>query len=230
MNNLRGSDPITSDVQPNQHRLGDGGRSGAGSPGAAGQHPHEPPKRLVDGRRFCSLPAGDGDAARWKWMRTIPRIRLCILGHHLEQLADGAGHLHRVPEHFAFRTVGAQTAGDPQNRLVGWAGPRPANCRAVSRRPGARPRGSTLCDMRARWLFLVPPAACRRRSSRRSLTADSAIHPQEEKIVEEVSAGRIRAIIERLVSFGTRNTMSSQDDPERGIGAARKWIFDQFQS
>lgn len=32
----------------------------------------------------------------------------------------------------------------------------------------------------------------------------------------------------RLVAFGTRHTLSSQDDPVRGIGAARDWIFDQL--
>ncbi len=32
-----------------------------------------------------------------------------------------------------------------------------------------------------------------------------------------------------LVSFGTRHTLSTQDDPNRGIGAARDWIRDRFQ-
>jgi len=56
------------------------------------------------------------------------------------------------------------------------------------------------------------------------------IQPQVKKIAEEVSAERIRATIEKLVSFGTRNTLSAQDDPQHGIGAARKWIFAEFQS
>ena len=60
--------------------------------------------------------------------------------------------------------------------------------------------------------------------------AETVVNPQVKKIVDEVSEDRIRAIIAKLVSFGTRNLMSSQDDPERGIGAARKWIFAQFQS
>jgi Zn-dependent M28 family amino/carboxypeptidase len=60
--------------------------------------------------------------------------------------------------------------------------------------------------------------------------AETAANPQVKKIVDEVSEDRIRAIIAKLVSFGTRNLMSSQDDPEHGIGAARKWIFEQFQS
>jgi len=57
-----------------------------------------------------------------------------------------------------------------------------------------------------------------------------AVNPQVRKIVDEVSEDRIRAIVQKLVSFGTRNTMSSQDDPQRGIGAARQWIFQEFQS
>src|SRR6266567_4752736 len=62
-------------------------------------------------------------------------------------------------------------------------------------------------------------------------TADEkALNPQVRMIVDEVSEARIKAIIERLVGFGTRNTMSAQDDPERGIGAARQWIFKEFES
>ena len=32
---------------------------------------------------------------------------------------------------------------------------------------------------------------------------------------------RLKANVEKLVSFGTRHTLSSPDDPKRGIGAAR---------
>ena len=39
----------------------------------------------------------------------------------------------------------------------------------------------------------------------------------------EVSEARLRADIEKLVSFGTRHTLSSQTDKKRGIGAARRW-------
>ena len=46
----------------------------------------------------------------------------------------------------------------------------------------------------------------------------------------EISADRIHDTIQKLVSFGTRHTLSSQDDPVRGIGAARKWIYAQFES
>ncbi len=49
------------------------------------------------------------------------------------------------------------------------------------------------------------------------------------KMLKEVSAKRIEADIRKLVSFGTRNTLSEQDNPTRGIGAARDWIFSEFQ-
>jgi Peptidase family M28 len=48
------------------------------------------------------------------------------------------------------------------------------------------------------------------------------------KMLKEVSAKRIEADIRKLVSFGTRNTLSEQDNPIRGIGAARDWLFDEF--
>jgi Peptidase family M28 len=48
------------------------------------------------------------------------------------------------------------------------------------------------------------------------------------KMLKEVSAKRIETDIRKLVSFGSRNTNSSQDNPTRGIGAARDWLFDEF--
>lgn len=50
-----------------------------------------------------------------------------------------------------------------------------------------------------------------------------------QKMIREISAKRIEADIRKLVSFGTRNTLSEQDNPTRGIGAARDWIFGEFQ-
>ena len=40
---------------------------------------------------------------------------------------------------------------------------------------------------------------------------------------QAVSEARLRADVAKLVSFGTRHTLSSQDHPKRGIGAARRW-------
>src|SRR5262245_14588961 len=47
-------------------------------------------------------------------------------------------------------------------------------------------------------------------------------------IVREIDARNIEATIRKLVSFGTRNTLSEQNDPKRGIGAARDWLYDEF--
>jgi hypothetical protein len=48
-------------------------------------------------------------------------------------------------------------------------------------------------------------------------------------IVAPVSAARMKATVEKLVSFGTRHTLSSQTDPKRGIGAALDWTQGQFR-
>lgn len=53
--------------------------------------------------------------------------------------------------------------------------------------------------------------------------------PSITKMMDEVSAKRLEADIRSLVGFGTRNTLSSQTDPKRGIGAARDWIYTEFQ-
>ncbi|HEX7774253.1 MAG TPA: hypothetical protein VF435_17640, partial [Pyrinomonadaceae bacterium] len=47
-------------------------------------------------------------------------------------------------------------------------------------------------------------------------------------IVRDIDARNIEATIRKLVSFGTRNTLSDQNDPKRGIGAARDWLYAEF--
>ena len=54
------------------------------------------------------------------------------------------------------------------------------------------------------------------------------LNPEIQKMIKEISAKRIEADIRKLVSFGTRNTLSEQDNPTRGIGAARDWLFAEF--
>lgn len=48
-------------------------------------------------------------------------------------------------------------------------------------------------------------------------------------IIEAVSPDRIEADIRKLVSFGTRNTLSDTVSDTRGIGAARRWIKSEFK-
>lgn len=52
--------------------------------------------------------------------------------------------------------------------------------------------------------------------------------PVIEAMVNEVSADSLQSYIKTLVSFGTRNTLSTQTDNKRGIGAARKWVLGKF--
>jgi len=56
----------------------------------------------------------------------------------------------------------------------------------------------------------------------------SARQQSVARIVREIDARNIERTIRKLVSFGTRNTLSLQNDPNRGIGAARDWLFSEF--
>ncbi len=54
---------------------------------------------------------------------------------------------------------------------------------------------------------------------------DTRIHD----VVASVSASRLEADITKLVSFGTRSTLSDTLSQTRGIGAARRWIKTEFE-
>jgi Zn-dependent M28 family amino/carboxypeptidase len=47
-------------------------------------------------------------------------------------------------------------------------------------------------------------------------------------MVKEVSSDSLKTYISSMVSFGTRNTQSTQTNPNRGIGAARNWVLQKF--
>jgi hypothetical protein len=69
-----------------------------------------------------------------------------------------------------------------------------------------------------------------REQPRRAARAPApARDPEIARMLREVDARNIERVIRRLVSFGTRNTLSAQDDPKRGIGAARDYLFEEFQ-
>ena len=52
--------------------------------------------------------------------------------------------------------------------------------------------------------------------------------PQISSLVAEVSPDSLRSHVDKLVSFGTRHTLSTVTDPKRGIGAARRWVLSKF--
>lgn len=59
------------------------------------------------------------------------------------------------------------------------------------------------------------------------LTAPVAVHAKDE--TPAADPARLKTVVEKLVSFGTRHTLSSASDPERGIGAARNWGAAEFE-
>jgi len=78
---------------------------------------------------------------------------------------------------------------------------------------------------------LVPVSNCWAQATRTESATPA--DPQIRAALEQISAERIRANIEKLVSFGTRLTLSAQDPASiatgRGIGAAREWIKSEFE-
>ena len=50
-----------------------------------------------------------------------------------------------------------------------------------------------------------------------------------DQMVKMVSPDSLKMYIKTLVAFGTRNTLSTQTDPKRGIGASRNWVLTKFK-
>ena len=48
------------------------------------------------------------------------------------------------------------------------------------------------------------------------------------QMVKLVSPDSLKYFIKSLLVMGTRNTLGSQNDPKKGIGAARKWVLSKF--
>lgn len=53
--------------------------------------------------------------------------------------------------------------------------------------------------------------------------------PQIEALVSQISSDSLKKFDEKLVSFGTRSTLSTTTDSKRGIGASRLWVLSKFQ-
>ncbi|SNS73164.1 M28 family metallopeptidase [Sphingopyxis indica] len=52
---------------------------------------------------------------------------------------------------------------------------------------------------------------------------------QDKTAPATADPARLKMLVEKLVSFGTRHTLSSASDPKRGIGAARDWGAAEFE-
>jgi Zn-dependent M28 family amino/carboxypeptidase len=61
-----------------------------------------------------------------------------------------------------------------------------------------------------------------------NLFSQTAIDPEIKKMIGEVKAESLESKVRKLVSFGTRHTLSDTKSDTRGIGAARKWVKSEF--
>lgn len=54
------------------------------------------------------------------------------------------------------------------------------------------------------------------------------VDPQIERLLQEVSQQQLMAYIRQMETFGTRNAFSDTESETWGIGAARRWLFNEF--
>ncbi len=77
--------------------------------------------------------------------------------------------------------------------------------------------------------MVQPNSSCHAQSAAPTNAAD----PQVAAAMRRISAERLQLTVDKLVSFGTRSTLSAQDDDSikagKGIGAAREWIKTEFE-
>lgn len=85
---------------------------------------------------------------------------------------------------------------------------------------------TVVCCLVFSWLTVAAQRNQRAQQTRRP--ASARLNPKIVQIVGEIDARNIENSIRKLVSFGTRNTLSEQNDPIRGIGAARDWLFGEL--
>jgi hypothetical protein len=99
--------------------------------------------------------------------------------------------------------------------------------KSASGRTGATRR--TFLSASAATAVAVPLLSAARPASAAALPS-SGPDAGLRQLLGEIDPARIEATITRLVQFGTRNTLSSQTDPVRGIGAATAWVYQQMQA
>jgi len=77
-------------------------------------------------------------------------------------------------------------------------------------------------------VFILSPIQSHAQSNGRRLQNPTSRNRTIASIVREINAKNIERTIRQLVTFGTRNTLSEQNDPKRGVGAARDWLYAEF--
>jgi len=92
-----------------------------------------------------------------------------------------------------------------------------------------RARAARIVVLLSAALLLAPPTPASSAQAQRRRPARMSRNSQMSAMLAEIDSANIERTIRKLVSFGTRNSLSAQDDPARGIGAARDWLFGEFQ-
>ncbi len=85
------------------------------------------------------------------------------------------------------------------------------------------------CPAQANSIFSCPAASWPPGMGIGTLMTPQEPDKELQDIMSQVDPKRVEDIITKLVSFGTRNTLSNQTDPKRGIGASRDWIAAQMR-
>lgn len=83
-------------------------------------------------------------------------------------------------------------------------------------------------EMRAHFLLLAAIAATSAQAAPKAEPPPKG-SPQIAEAAREISPKNIETSIRKLVSFGTRHTLSDANSETRGIGAARRWIQSEFE-
>jgi hypothetical protein len=73
------------------------------------------------------------------------------------------------------------------------------------------------------------PGAAPATESRTAGAFHEPVPPVFRSMLGQMKAANLKATVDKLVSFGTRQTLSSTTDPRRGIGAARDYIYNTLQ-
>ncbi|GGF11261.1 M28 family metallopeptidase [Hymenobacter cavernae] len=83
--------------------------------------------------------------------------------------------------------------------------------------------------MKFSYLFLATAASLAPSLLRAQSAPPTTPDPSIKQMVEAISAKNLEDDIRKMVSFGTRHTLSDTKDKKRGIGAARNWVEQEFK-
>ena len=64
--------------------------------------------------------------------------------------------------------------------------------------------------------------------SQQSVAQRTVEDPEISKMISEIKAVNLETTVKKLVSFGTRHTLSDTKSNSRGIGAAQRWVKSEF--